>query len=64
MAGGAIIDAVHGGTTDINRTEAPITMKTYLMCGKLPLKKGFNHSKPDLIVLFSLCRIRWNLLRL
>jgi len=32
MAGGGIIDAVHGGTTDISRIEAPVTIKTYLMC--------------------------------
>nr|CAD1814638.1 monosaccharide transporters [uncultured fungus] len=31
MAGG-VLDAVHGGTTDIQRIEAPVTVKTYLMC--------------------------------
>lgn len=31
MAGGAIPAAVHG-TSDINRVEAPVTMKAYLIC--------------------------------
>lgn len=33
MAGGGVLAAVHGGTTDLSRTEAPVTIKTYLMCG-------------------------------
>src|SRR5258708_5907425 len=31
MPGGAVLDAVHG-TSDIERTEAPVTVKTYLIC--------------------------------
>jgi hypothetical protein len=31
MPGGAVLDAVHG-TADVERTEAPVTVKTYLIC--------------------------------
>jgi hypothetical protein len=31
MPGGAVLDAVHG-TTDVERVEAPVTLKTYFIC--------------------------------